>query len=96
MFQLVSPQGRSSFDPRGIISTNLVKVHKEMLNLLVSEKKNSEVLPSLFPWASAGASASFDFRGIICKNMVVVPIFQLVTPRVGQVLTPEALHEKIW
>ena len=29
--QLVIPQGRANFDPRGIIWTNLVEVHKEML-----------------------------------------------------------------
>ena len=48
-FKLVTSRGWANFDPRGIIWTNLVEVHKEMLHtkyqglhLPVSEKKNFE------------------------------------------------------
>ena len=73
------PQGGASFDPRGILWTNLVEVHKEMphtkyLRHPVSEKKNFKdgLLCSYVPTCDPRGRASFDPRGIIWTNLVEV------------------------
>ena len=84
MFQLnVTPHSRTSFDPwRGIILTNLVKVHKEMLCTKYKSsrpsslrKKEFWILPSLLLCSNLwprGRGGSFDPRGIIWTYFVEV------------------------
>ena len=67
IFQIVTPCGGFSFDPKGIIRIKLIKVHKEMLNikaliLPVSEKKKFEIgflcsyVSTYDPWGGATRS----------------------------------------
>ena len=81
MFQLVTnlwptcdPRGRASFDPTSIIWTNLVEIHKEMLNTKYqsstpssSEEKNFEdgILFSHVLTCDPKGGANLDPRSII-------------------------------
>ena len=74
------PQGGASFDPRGIIWIELIKVHKAMLHTNQSSNpsrfREEELwtLPSLFLcsnlWPQGGAN--LDPKSIISKNLVEV------------------------
>ena len=81
MFRFVTPRGCASFDPRDIIWTNFVEVHKEMLYTKYQSSRPSSFrdeefwsLPSLFLcsnlWPQGGAS--LDPKGIIWTNLVEV------------------------
>ena len=69
MFTVVTPfvggEG-ASFDPLGIIWTNLVDVHQEMLPTKFS------FFCSYVPICDPRGGASFDPRGITCTNLVDV------------------------
>ena len=79
MFQTCDPRGGASFDPRGILWTNLVEVHKET------------------PHTKYQISTPSSFREEKKLKMgFFVPMFQLVTPGNGPVLTPGALYEQTW
>ena len=68
------PHGRTSPDPRRIIWTNLVEVHKEMLHTKYKcSRPSSFIVEEIF---------------ILCSYV------QLMTPRVGLVLTPGAFYDK--
>ena len=65
--QNCDPWGGDSFDPRDIICTKLVEIHKEMLH-----NKHQSSTPSLFLCFNWGR-ASFDpWKGIIFTNLVKV------------------------
>ena len=75
------PRGQASFDPRGIIWTNLVEVLKEMLYTKYHSsrpssfrKKNFEIffLCSYVPTCDPLGRPSFNPRGIIWTNFIEV------------------------
>ena len=75
------PQGGASFDPRGILWTNLVENHKAMPHTkyqistpsCIREKKIKDwLLCSYVPTCDPRGQASFDPRGITWTNLVEV------------------------
>ena len=98
----MTPQGGASFDSRDILWTNLEEVHKEVPHIKsprhpVSEKKNFEdgLLCSYVPTCHIlNLHAILFQRRKILKMGFFVPMFQLVTPGTGPVLTPGASYEQ--
>ena len=75
------PHSRTSPDPRGIVWTDLVEVHKEMLNTKYQGSRPSSFrveelwnFRSLFLWSTNDpqGGASFYPRGILWTNLVEV------------------------
>ena len=74
-FQIVTPQGGASFNPKG---HHVNKIDKS----LQGDTKYRKSKLFLFQFQ----------RKIILKLVFFVPIFQLVTPGVGSVLTPKKTY----
>ena len=93
------PQGDASFDPRGIMSTNLVEIYQEMPHYKISWKlyafqfRRSRILKFLFfvPmfWICVHrGGASFNPRGIIWTNFVKVHWKNFKIPKIKALCLP--------
>ena len=127
------PQGRTSPDPRSILWTDMVEVHKEMLNTKYQGSRPSSFrVEELWNFRSLFLCSNCDpqggafwlqghFMNKLCRGPqgdatyeisnlyaiqfqrkkkfkmgFLVPMFQLVTPKVGPVLNPGASYEDTW
>ena len=91
------PHGRTSPDPRGIVWTNLVEVHKEMLNTKYQGSRPSSFRgEELWNFRSLFLclDPSFDPRGILWTNLVEV--HKEMPHTKYQISTPFSFREKKW
>ena len=101
-FQLVTTGVGASFDPTSIIGTNLVEVHEEMLKTKYQSSTPSSFRGKEFHVNKIDLGLRVDVtyrkskpypfkfqRRRILNLVFFVPMFQLVTPGLGSVLTPK-------